>query len=166
MVNEKQILFDIRKISIRSASFPEAVEELSALLERGLGGVVRLIAVLDNNSGEGPSIASHAERFFDETEGLPYRSLYTVSLRANGRELGKLVAFFASGCSHQGVAQRLANFSGEQLGMLLEPIRVSEERRETAATFEQPKPRRPSAWMKNFKLRDAPPLWVAIARSK
>jgi hypothetical protein len=168
MVNEKQILFDIRKISSKSASFPEAVKELSALLERGLGGVVRLIGVPDNNSDEGPSIASHAERFFDETEGLTYRSLYTVSLRANGRGLGKVVAFFASGCSHQGVAQRLANFSGEQLGLLLERIRVSEEREtvESVAVAEQPKPRQPSSWMKNFKLRDAPPLWIAIARSK
>jgi hypothetical protein len=125
-VNEKQILFDIRQISIKSSSFPDAIQELSCSLERSLGGCVLLVRVPEQSAGEGRLIAQHAERFFDETQGLPYRSLYSVSLRASGRELGKLVAFFASGCSHQGVAQRVANFAGEQLGSLLERIRVGE----------------------------------------
>jgi hypothetical protein len=99
-------------IASKSASFPHAVEELSASLERAMGGRVILVRMPDWNSGETPSIARHAERFFDETAGIPYRSLYTVPLRASGREFGKLAAFFASGCSHDGVAQRVAKFAG------------------------------------------------------
>jgi hypothetical protein len=117
-VNEKQIRSSITQIASKSASFPHAVEELSASLERAMGGRVILVRMPD--WGEVPSIARQAERFFDETAGIPYRSLYTVPLRASGREFGKLAAFFASGCSHDGVAQRLAKFAGEQLGMLLD----------------------------------------------
>lgn len=132
-MNEQQVISSITKIAGAAASFPDAVEELSASLGRGIGGRVILVRVPDRSSGEAQSIARHAERFFDETASLPYRSLYTVSLRASGRELGKLVAFFASGCSHEGVAHRLARFAGEQLGLLLDRIRLAEERkRETA----------------------------------
>jgi hypothetical protein len=125
-VNEPQILSSITQIAGNSASFSNAVEDLSALLERSVGGRVILVRMPEKRSAGAHSIARHAERFFDETAGLPYRSLYTVSLRARGRELGKLVAFFASGCSHDGVAQRLARFAGEELGMLLERIRLAE----------------------------------------
>ena len=124
-MNEKQLLSDVRLIAGRSDSFPDAIKELSSSLERSLGGKVLLIRV-EKDSSEGHLIAYHAERFFDETAGLPCRSLYTVSLRARGRGLGKLVAFFASVSSHQGVAQRLVNFTGEQLGSLLERISVPE----------------------------------------
>ncbi len=124
-MNEKQILLDVRLIASKSDSLPDAIKELSSSLERSLGGKVLLIRV-EKDSSEGHLIAYHAERFFDETAGLPCRSLYTVSLRAHGRKLGKLVAFFASGCSHQGLAQSLVNFTGEQLGSLLERISVAE----------------------------------------
>lgn len=125
-MNEKQILSTITQIAGDATSFSNAVEELSALLERSVQGRVILVRMPDKRSGGEELIARHAERFFDETAGLPYRSLYTVSLRAHGRELGKLVAFFASGCSHDGMAQRLAQFAGEELGTLLDRIRLAE----------------------------------------
>jgi hypothetical protein len=124
-VNEKQILSTITQIARNATSFSNAVEEVSALLQRGVDGRVILVLMPDKRSGGGQSVARHAEHFFDETTGLPYRSLYTVALSAHGRELGKLVAFFASGCSHDGVAQRLAQFAGEELGVLLERIRLA-----------------------------------------
>ena len=46
-----------------------------------------------------------------------------------------MLALFALGCSHEGVTQRLANFAGEQLGMLLERIRLTRERKQISRQF-------------------------------
>ena len=89
-----------------------------------------LVSMPDKSFRENHSIVESAERFFDEAEGLPHRSLYTVSLRASGRELGKLVASFALDSFREDLTQRLANFAGEQLGMLLERIRLTRHRRQ------------------------------------
>ena len=58
----------------------------------------------------------------------PYRSLYSVDLRDGGEILGKATLCFASD-QHQGALnQRLADFIGEQLGMLLARTRLSDRR--------------------------------------
>jgi ANTAR domain len=123
-VTEKQILFKISQIVGKSTNFSKAVTELNASLEDALGGRVLLLGMPDK------SVAEYAEQFFDRSVGLPYRSVYTVVLRAGGRELGKLAAFFALGCLQEGMTQRLANFAGEQLGMLVERIHLTKERRQ------------------------------------
>src|ERR1700685_1410915 len=135
IVNEKKILLEVSQIARRSTSPSNAIQELSDLLERALGGKVLLVSVPDESSSDDRAIAHQAERFFDEAVDLPYRSLYTVSLRESGRELGILVALFALGSFHEGIAQRLANFIGEQLGMLLERIRLTRERRQLLRQF-------------------------------
>ncbi len=80
-----------------------------------------------------------AEGFLEETVALPYRSRYTVSLRAGGEELGKLDAFFALDWAldrpQEGMTERIAGFAGEQLGMLLERIRLTKERRNLLRQF-------------------------------
>jgi hypothetical protein len=129
VVNEKKLLLEISLIGRRSTSFSMAIQELSDSLEDGLGGRVLLVSAPDKSANEDRALAEHAEQIFDEIVGLPYRSIYSVSLRASGRELGKLVASFALGCPQETLTQRLANFAGEQLGMLLERIRLTRERR-------------------------------------
>ena len=116
-MNEKKILLEVSQTARRSTSLPTAIQELSDLLERRLGGRVLLVSVPDESSSDDHSVAHQAGRFFDETADLPYRSLYTFSLRVNGRELRLMVALFALVSFHEGMAQRLANFLGEQLGM-------------------------------------------------
>jgi hypothetical protein len=123
-VKEKKILFEISQIARKSTSFLSALQELTDVLEGGLGARVLLVSV---PAASGP-IAEHAERFLEETAETPFRSLYTVSLQAGGRELGKLLVFFASGCSDEVMTRRLASFAGEQLGMLLERICLTKAR--------------------------------------
>ena len=72
-------------------------------------------------------VVSHVEEFL-ETLDLPYRSLYAVSLRAGGKELGKLIACYASPEFHADVPHRVSNYVGEQLGMLLERTRLGKDR--------------------------------------
>jgi len=92
-MNESEILFQISNIVNGPLSFPQAVEQISQLLER----------VQPLNS-------------FDQ----PPRSLYSVDLR-DGRETLATLRF----ASHQ-FPQRLADFIGEQLGMLLARTRLAE----------------------------------------
>jgi hypothetical protein len=123
-MTERQVLFQISQVVSNSTNFSNAIECQSVAVERAVGCRVLFIGVPEHPP---------AERFLDETAGLPYRSHYIVSLRAGGEELGKLEAFFAwdwaLDCPHEGMTERLANFAGEQLGMLLERIRLTKERR-------------------------------------
>ncbi len=127
-MNEKELLFRISRIAIQSASFGDAIEKISDLMERELGG--KGLIVRDLEDGLTGGIAASAEQFFEETAHLPCRSLYTVALRANGQELGRLVAFFACAESSDGLRQRVANFAGEQLGIMLERLRLAKRRRQ------------------------------------
>lgn len=97
-MTETEILSKISGIVNGRASFAEAVEHIRLLLEREV-------------SGRGLRIDQ------------PYRSLYNVHLRAGGQALGKATLYFASDHSQ---GQRLANFVGEQLGMLLARTRLAE----------------------------------------
>jgi hypothetical protein len=138
-MTEIQILFQISQVVSNSTNFLSAIQSLSAALERALGGRVLLIGVPEDPSRKVHSIARDAERFLDETAGLPYKSHHTVSLRAGGEELGKLEAFFALDWAldrlHQSMTERIANFAGQQLGMLLERIRLTKERRNLLKQF-------------------------------
>ncbi len=132
-MNEKQLLFEISHIANQSAGFAEAVERIGALMEQELGGKGLTVSQLGDSSLDLGGIAATAEQFFEETAGLPCRSLYTVALRANGRELGRLVAFFACADSSDRQRQRITGFAGEQLGMLLERLRLAKQRRQLRA---------------------------------
>ena len=58
----------------------------------------------------------------------PYRSLYSVDLRDGGETLGKVTLCFASDTFQGTLPQRLSEFVGEQLGMLLARTRLTEKR--------------------------------------
>lgn len=126
-MNEKELLFRISRIANQSASFGEAIERVGDLMEQELGGKGLIVRELEDLPG---SIAASAEQFFEETAHLPSRALYTVALRANGQELGRLIAFFACAESSEGLRQRVANFAGEQLGIMLERLRLARRRRQ------------------------------------
>jgi hypothetical protein len=129
-VNEKEILFLISRIVTQSESFPVAVERIGVLFERELGGQGLIVRERENSLTGAGSIATTAELFFQETAHLPSRSLYTVALRANGQELGRIVAFFACEETAEGMRQRLTNFAGEQLGTMLDRLRLAKRRRQ------------------------------------
>ena len=69
--------------------------------------------------------STHAINLLDSFN-QPYRSLYNVYLRAGGEILGKATLYFASDDFQGALPQRLANFVGEQLGMLLARTRLAE----------------------------------------
>lgn len=130
-MNEKELLFRISRIVSQSASFGDAIERISNLMEQELGGKGLFVRELEDDlpGGIAGSIAASAEQFFEDTAHLPSRALYTVALRANGQELGRLIAFFASAESSDGLRQRVANFAGEQLGIMLDRLRLAKRRR-------------------------------------
>jgi hypothetical protein len=127
-VNEKELLFRISRIANQSASFGDAIEKIGDLMEQELEGKGLIVGELEDDVPG--SIAASAEQFFEETAHLPSRALYTVALHANGEELGRLIAFFACAESNEGVRQRVANFAGEQLGIMLERLRLAKRRRQ------------------------------------
>jgi GAF domain-containing protein len=136
-VNEKELLFRISHIANQSGSFEDAVEKIGDLMEQELGGKGLIVRELEDDVPGG--IAASAETFFEETAHLPSRALYTVALRANGQELGRLIAFFACAESSDGIRQRVANFAGEQLGIMLERLRLARRRRELRAEISRTK---------------------------
>jgi GAF domain-containing protein len=127
-VNEKELLFRISRIANQSASFGDAIEKIGDLMEQELEGRGLIVRELEDDLPG--SIAASAEQFFEETAHLPSRALYTIALRANGQELGRLIAFFACAESSDGLRQRVANFVGEQLGIMLERLRLAKRRRQ------------------------------------
>lgn len=127
-MNEKQLLLEISHITNRSVDFAEALEQVGRLIDRELGGRGLAVSQLED-SFRTANAAVRAEEFFDGTAHLPCRSLYAVTLRANGREIGRLVAFFACADSNDGLRQRVSGFAGEQLGVLLQRLRLAKQRR-------------------------------------
>lgn len=126
-MNEKQLLVEISHLASQSRSFADAVDDISALLEEHLSGRGLVVTQVEDAGLSG--VADSVERFFEETADLPCRSLYTAALRANGREIGRMVAFFAGADSPDRIRQRVTTFAGEQLGVLLERIRLARRRR-------------------------------------
>lgn len=123
-MNYEQLETRVSQVLRDATDHASAIAELSACLEQSLGGEALLVIVPRGRAGKKVSIARYAEQFFSETTALPYRSLYTVSLSLHGREWGRLVAFFAWGCSHEGAGQSLVKRIGEEFETLLGRTRV------------------------------------------
>ncbi len=70
---------------------------------------------------------THAEQVLEAFD-LPYRSLYSVPLRADGRELAKLIICYASSEFHGSIPQRVSQYTGEQLGMLMQRSYLHKDR--------------------------------------
>jgi hypothetical protein len=112
-MNESEVLFQISHIVNGHNSFSQAVEQVALLLEREADGKALFI--------EHPDYAAKAPDILELFDSFdqPYRSLYVVDLRDGGKTLGKATLCFAANQFHGTFPQRLADFVGEQLGMLL-----------------------------------------------
>jgi GAF domain-containing protein len=120
-MTENEVLFQISAIVNGRASFPQAVQQIANFLEREAHGK----GIFADKLTELSEVVDLLESF-----GLPYRSLYTVALRDGGESLGNITLCFASDHFEGTFQQRLADFVGAQLGMLLARTRLRERRAE------------------------------------
>lgn len=125
-MKENEILFQISQIAGAATSLVGAVEQIRLLLEEALGARALTIALPQRFPLRTDLASRHAEEVL-EAYTLPYRSLYSVPLRAGGQELGKLIACYASEEFHGALPQRVSQFTGEQLGMLLDRTRLCQD---------------------------------------
>lgn len=124
-MKEAEILLQVSQIVSSAGRFADALARIRLLLEQTLGAQTVSIELPGSEPAEAP-VTQYVDTFL-EPSGLPYRSLYTVSLRAEGRELGRLVACYASREFSGGAAQRVSQYVGEQLGTLLVRTRLGED---------------------------------------
>jgi hypothetical protein len=117
-MTENDVLFHISNLVNGPLSFSQAANQISHLLEREANGKALIIECPD---------APDAAKLLDSFD-QPYRSLYSVDLRDGGKKLGKVTLCFASDHFQGSLPQRLSDFVGEQLGMLLARTRLSEHR--------------------------------------
>lgn len=122
---EAEILLQVSQIVSAAGRFADALARIRLLLEQTLGAQAVSVELPESASTEGP-VTQYVDAFL-EPSGLPYRCLYTVALRAEGRELGRLVACYASQDFSGGAAQRVSQYVGEQLGMLLVRTRLGQD---------------------------------------
>ncbi len=118
-MTESELLFQISNLVNGHLSFPQAAEQIRLLLTNEANCRALLIEHADR-----PSDAAKLLESFDQ----PYRSLYSVDLRDGGETLGRATLCFASHQFLGTLPQRLADFVGQQLGMLLARTRLAEKR--------------------------------------
>jgi hypothetical protein len=126
-MTESELLFQISNIVNGHLPFPQAIEQIALLLEREANAKTLVIEEPDRPSGAVMLLDS-----FDQ----PYRSLYSVDLRDGGEVLGKATLCFASSQHQSAQNQRLADFIGEQLGMMLARTRLADRRAQLKAEIE------------------------------
>ena len=130
-MKEAEILFQVSQIVSTTNSFTSAVKQIRGLLELALGAqALTLLGASDwpgRASSKVDAVTPQVEEFLESLD-LPYRSLYSVPLRAGGKELGKLIACYASPEFHADIPRRVSNYVGQQLGMLLERTRLGKDR--------------------------------------
>jgi hypothetical protein len=126
-MTENEVLFEISSTVNGHHSFAQAVEKIALLLKREAHGEALFV--------DAPG-APDAAKFLDSID-KPYRSLFSVNLRAGGEALGRLTLCFASDEFQGTLPQRLAEFVGEQLGMLLARTHLSEQKAQWRREIEQ-----------------------------
>jgi len=114
-MNEATILSHISNIVTGTVTFPQAIQQIAILLER-------------EADGKGIFIEQSAAAKLLESFDQPYRSLYSVDLLDGGEVLGKITLCFAADHFAAPLHKRLAEFVGQQLGMLLMHTFLSERR--------------------------------------
>jgi hypothetical protein len=102
-MKENVILFQVSQIVSATDNFTGATERIRSLLKEAWGA-------------QAHTVLGTSE--FGETL---HGSFYAAPLRAGGRELGKLLV-------QADVPQRISNYVGQQLGMLLERTHLSKHR--------------------------------------
>jgi hypothetical protein len=113
-MNETEALFRISELANGRQSFSTVVAQIELLLEKHFGGK----GIFLDDSGDAALRLDSMQQ--------PYRSLYTVDLRDGGLGLGKATLLFASDKFQGDLPRRLAEFIGEQLGMLFARTRLAQ----------------------------------------
>ena len=104
-MQENEILIQVSQVVSATDSFSGAVEKIRSLLDITI---------------DWPLLASPAPGLASPEIETPPGSVYAAPLRAGGRELGKLLV-------QADLPHRVLNYVGEQLGMLLERLRLSKD---------------------------------------
>ena len=130
-MSEREILFRISNIVNGLLTFAQAVERIGLLLDRAADAKALMI----ENSNR-PGGVLEPVKLLDSLDE-PYRSLYTVDLRHGGETLGKATLCFASDHFQGALPERLSNFVGEQLGMLLARTRLVERQAQLRTEVEK-----------------------------
>jgi len=123
-MTENEVLFEISAIVNGRATLPQAVDQISALLAREANGKGLFIDQFTDQADASAPV--QLLESFDH----PYRSLYSADLRDSGDVIGKITLCFASADFNGQFQQRLADFLGQQLGMLLVRTFLLEKRAE------------------------------------
>jgi GAF domain-containing protein len=118
-MTEIELLFQISNIVNGHTSFPQAAEQIKLLLANEANCRTLLI--------EHPDRPSDPARLLESLD-QPYRSLFSVDLLDGGEVLGRATLCFASDQFLGSLPQRLSDFVGQQLGMLLARTRLAEKR--------------------------------------
>lgn len=120
---EALIVRRISRIVSRGERFDAAIESLESVLEEA---GARLVALEHWNGGRKPSDLSgqcHTAVIDIEDDRFPHQHI--AALREGGKTVGQLALAFRSG-RNQEIQKRLAEFLGQQLGMLLIRLRLQE----------------------------------------
>jgi hypothetical protein len=118
-MTESELLFQISNIVNGPLTFPQAADRIKLLLTNEAHCRTFLI--------EPPGRPSDAAKLLESFD-QPYRSLYSVDLLDGVEVLGRATLCFASNHFLGALPQRLADFVGQQLGMLLARTRLAETR--------------------------------------
>jgi hypothetical protein len=122
---EQSILLQISRIASSHRNFHRAVERIAAVLQREADGKAFIVELPRGEPAASLLTTSAEIQDFLASIDLRYRSLFYVPLRDGGEEIGKLIACFASDKFQGDLPRRLAEFAGEQLGMLLARTRLT-----------------------------------------
>lgn len=126
--NEILILQEISRVASQSRSFAAGVERVRAILEQQAGLHSLFTEAFERGAELEISVRQNELEPLFAVEGLPYKFVYSVGLRNNGRDLGRLVLAFAYASFPGDAPRRVATFAGEQLGLLLARTRLAERR--------------------------------------
>lgn len=115
--HEAAILLRVSRVVSRAEQFSAGVERVAAILEQYVQATILGTDVFGRNR------LPREKDYFEGNERYP--NSYTVPLRDNGREIGRV----ALGCVQQAGEREkaLARFIGEQLGMLFVRLRLEEK---------------------------------------
>lgn len=115
-LHEATVLRRISRIVSTASDFRSAIERVSSVLEQTAGARIVRVAAQVSYSAASPELGAE-----------PGSILRSAQLIDAGRELGHLViAFPATACDHES-AERIAVFTGQQLGTLLALTQLKEK---------------------------------------
>jgi hypothetical protein len=130
-MSEQEILLRISNIVNGFVTFAQAVVRIRLLLEHAAGAKALIIKI------PGRSVSAQGPANLLDSLDQAYRSLYTVDLRLGSKILGSATLCFATDRCQGALPERLANFVGEQLGMLLGRTRLAERQKDLKGEIER-----------------------------